>query len=103
MRTEKEEREIERRLAKLNALEAGGVDNWDWYDESLKGWRKENELDELIDSLVDEINEVLVDAEVEQPAGPDSGYSVRLPDGEARQFIAMVINRYNSIKDDEDD
>jgi hypothetical protein len=28
--------ELEKRDAILRALEAGGVDNWDWYDESLK-------------------------------------------------------------------
>ena len=28
--------ELEKRDAKLKALEAGGVDNWEWYDESLK-------------------------------------------------------------------
>jgi hypothetical protein len=28
-------------LKKLWALEAGGVDNWDWYSESLKPWYKE--------------------------------------------------------------
>lgn len=28
--------EVVRRLAILNALEAGGVDNWQWYEESLK-------------------------------------------------------------------
>jgi hypothetical protein len=25
-------------LLKLEALERGGVDNWEWYDESLKDW-----------------------------------------------------------------
>lgn len=27
---------LERAEAKLQALEAGGVDNWEWYGESLK-------------------------------------------------------------------
>ena len=26
---------------KLNCLENGGVDNWDWYEESIRPWRIE--------------------------------------------------------------
>lgn len=29
---------IEKRLRMLDALEAGGVDNWEWYSESLEDW-----------------------------------------------------------------
>ncbi len=29
---------IQERLLLLNALEAGGVDNWEWYDESIKNY-----------------------------------------------------------------
>ena len=28
---------------KLEALEAGGVDNWEWYDDSLEDFRKEQD------------------------------------------------------------
>lgn len=30
----------------LQCLEAGGVDNWKWYSESLKDWRKKYDFDE---------------------------------------------------------
>lgn len=40
-------KEIERKLAKLAALEAGGVDNWEWYDEALKEYRATIERDEM--------------------------------------------------------
>ena len=30
--------EEDKRLAKLAALEAGGVDNWEWYDTALEDW-----------------------------------------------------------------
>lgn len=29
-------KEVQARLNKLNALEAGGVDNWEWYEQSLE-------------------------------------------------------------------
>lgn len=52
-------KEQERRLAKLDALEAGGVDNWEWYSESLKEWYVENEIDELShDTTIDIISEL---------------------------------------------
>ena len=31
--------DVQKQLDKLQALEAGGVDNWEWYDESLDSWR----------------------------------------------------------------
>jgi len=51
-------KELERAEAKLHALEAGGVDNWDFYDESLAEWRGENEHDEKICSLTNDLETV---------------------------------------------
>lgn len=42
--------ELERAERKLNALEAGGVDNWEWFDESLKELHSEL-TDDLIHDL----------------------------------------------------
>lgn len=53
--SEKRLKELERAEAKLNALEAGGVDNWEWYGESLKEYRVENELEEKREDLLDEL------------------------------------------------
>ncbi len=32
--------EMVKRIEELEALEAGGVDNWEWYWDSLVDWRK---------------------------------------------------------------
>lgn len=40
---------------KLSALEAGGVDNWEWYSESLKKYFKEEEFDETLADLASDI------------------------------------------------
>lgn len=32
--------ELLKDCAKLRALEAGGVDNWEWYDESIEQYEK---------------------------------------------------------------
>lgn len=37
--------------AKLIALENGGVDNWDWYDDSLEEYRKRKENDDSNKSI----------------------------------------------------
>ena len=39
--------ELERDSRKLLALEMGGVDNWEWYSESLQEFWREEELEEL--------------------------------------------------------
>lgn len=35
--------ELEDKEEKLDALEAGGVDNWDWYGDSLEEYFKKHE------------------------------------------------------------
>ena len=48
-------RELERAEAKLMALEAGGVDNWEWYAESLKQYdatvAREGKLEECLNEI----------------------------------------------------
>ncbi|QDP66007.1 MAG: hypothetical protein GOVbin631_68 [Prokaryotic dsDNA virus sp.] len=41
-------KELERIEAKLAALEAGGVDNWEGYDISLEPFRKEDEIGDVV-------------------------------------------------------
>lgn len=41
--TEQRLAELERSEKKLAALEAGGVDNWEWYSESLSEFYAEEE------------------------------------------------------------
>lgn len=94
-----EYKKMKRDLAKLSALEAGGVDNWEWYGESLSGWHKENAIDEFLDDAAVELHEYLVDAEVDQPAGPGCGYSVMLSDKRCRDFFEWFIKKYEEVKE----
>jgi len=50
--------ELLRAKEKLNALENGGVDNWEWYDKSLEEWHKNNDLIESREELLNELSEV---------------------------------------------
>jgi len=79
-----------RQIAKLYALEAGGVDNWEWYDESLKCWNYENELAELSSEMIDSINDFLAEADVDQPAGTGCGYSITFDE----EFMTRLLVQY---------
>jgi hypothetical protein len=70
-------KELEDSAAKLAALEAGGVDNWEWYNESLKGYFKEKELEEELSAISDDLLCTLAGF-CEQPAGVGCGYGFRL-------------------------
>ena len=53
--TAKRLEELEKIERKMCALEAGGVDNWEWYDESLKEFRKEEDIQETLSDLFTEM------------------------------------------------
>lgn len=91
----KDSKDVDRKLAKLAALEAGGVDNWEGYDFALEEWHKENAFDEFVADMVDELHEALVDAEVDYPAGREAGPSVSLDYEDSSAFIKMVVERYD--------
>ena len=65
--------QLERQASKLDALEAGGVDNWEWYDESLSDWHKENERAEKMQTLVEELSVALLEGCYE-PSERGAGY-----------------------------
>ena len=44
---------------KLAALEAGGVDNWEWYGESLRDYEKEfGDIDVISDEVIEKYQEI---------------------------------------------
>lgn len=82
---------LERAQAKLQALEAGGVDNWEWYSESLKEFRQEEELDELIAKHVDNICQTVAeDCTVEYPSCREAGVAIMFPDGVEEQIEKCI-------------
>jgi len=88
---------LKRAQSKLEALEAGGVDNWEWYAESLKDWFKENECDELVEDMIATINDVLVEADVDQPAGTGCGYSITFDEHQMSKFLLEFAKAYHQI------
>jgi len=88
---------MQRELSKLRALEAGGVDNWDNYGYALTEWFKENEVDELLDNIIQDMNDVLVDAEVDQPAGQGCGCSIVFNEDSMKKLLIYRLKEYKEI------
>ena len=91
---------MQRNLRKLEALEAGGVDSWDFYGDSLKDWRKENELHELVGGCIENINDILVDAEVGEPAGSGCGYQIDLDEDAVKKLFLKFLRDASAINND---
>jgi hypothetical protein len=84
------QKEIERKLAKLAALEAGGVDNWDFYDESLKEYRATIEREELAEKLVSDILDTLSEG-IHEPAGRGCGFG--FSESAADDVLAIIMEQ----------
>lgn len=82
---------LERAYSKLEALEAGGVCNWEWYGESLKEFRQEEELDDLIAKHVDNICQTVAeDCRVEYHSCRETGAAIMFPDGVEEQIEQWI-------------
>lgn len=89
--TKKYLKTLERAQAKLRALEAGGVYNWEWYDKSLKEFRKEEELEKLIANHVDNICQTVAeDCTVEYPSCREAEAAIMFPDGVEEQIEKWI-------------
>jgi len=86
--------ELERNTRMLEALQQGGVDNWEWYGESLKEFRKEEELDDLLERYTNEILEVCsLEADVEYPAGRECGHNI-LFNSDAESSVQRLLHKF---------
>lgn len=86
----------ERRLAKLDALEAGGVDNWQFYGESLKDWHEENEKHERCDKFVDDLLEIILsECRIYEPSDRGSGYDI----SDKQPAYDFIFNNVEKFKD----
>ena len=65
---------LEKQVRKLQALEAGGVDNWEWYDESMEPIRKEEQEKELYENVLEEVCTILCESAYE-PSERGAGYT----------------------------
>lgn len=91
-------KDIERRLALLDALEAAGVDNWQGYDVATEELRKRARFEERCEEVMGTICEILAQG-VEEPAGRGAGYGFKTENySEALELLvdAMLAEREKS-------
>lgn len=85
--------QLERSQRIHDALEAGGVDNWEGYGESLKDFRKEEELETLIQDYTNEILQVCSEeGDVEYPLGRECGHRLLL--GDAEDGVQALLHKF---------
>lgn len=90
-------REIKRRLAKLEALEAGGVDNWQYYDVALKDYNALNRKEELAEKVIEKLLDVLSSG-IEEPAGRGCGYGFK--EGVPREALDILMTCVEKFSED---
>lgn len=66
-------RELEKNEKILRALEAGGVQNWEFYEDSLAELMKEEEIEDIIESTLSDIEVALLNGAYE-PSERGAGY-----------------------------
>jgi len=83
-------KELERLESKMHALEAGGLDNWEWYGEALEGWHAENDLDESVEALFDDIQGTLQEGTYE-PSERGAGFAF---DDSVQEAAVQLIHNW---------
>ncbi len=87
-------KELEQAAAKLAALEAGGVQSWEWYDASLEEFNKSAERAEAIEECLNEIEVALLASAYEpseRGAGMCSTHEGRV---EAEKIFLAFVDKY---------
>ena len=74
MITKERLKQLEKAEAKLNALENGGVDNWNFYGEAMREYNEREEREEKLDALMVDIEEAMLEG-VFEPSERGAGFS----------------------------
>ena len=79
----------------MSCLDAGGVDNWEGYDDALEGYREEKENMEEIEAKFYDLLEVLCTG-IDEPAGSGCGYG--FTEDAQEQGLTLFTNVINEFK-----
>lgn len=88
-------KELEEAEETLRALEAGGVDNWEFYEESLSELIAQRDYEEALEAEMDEYLIELSET-IGAPAGRDAGYS--LCGDEPYEILKRFIKHAEKLK-----
>jgi len=88
--------QLELAESKLNALEAGGVDNWEFYGDSLTEWNAENELKESLNDLIQELSQVFGECAYEPS---ERGAGIAFDDDAYSEAMKLLIAKKVRFED----
>lgn len=88
-------KQLEKAEAKLNALENGGVDNWEWYDQAMTSYNDSVELEEKCEELLEEIECALL-VGVYEPSERGAGFAAS--DDAREQTLEILIRFAKELK-----
>jgi len=90
-------RELEKAEAILTALQNGGVDNWEFYDEAITPYLKDVELEERMGLFLEDI-EVALTIGAYEPSERGAGFCASDSGREeAEQIICVFVNDIKNL------
>lgn len=89
---------MQRKLAKLKALEDAGVENWDCYKIALRDWQYKVDLEDSIQTTISDFNDILTEADIDQPAGPGCGYAISFDEKEMAIALERFYERHSKLR-----
>lgn len=99
--TEKEYKELLKSQSKLTSLENGGVDNWEFYEDALDEFLKDENFNENVDAFVDEILTTVSEFTYE-PSERGAGFAVSENGGfELEKLIKKTVKEFKSLPEQE--
>lgn len=90
--------DINRRLKKLKALEDGGVANWAMHDIVLAEWQRTVDLEDSVQEMINDINDILTEADIDQPAGSGCGYAISFDEKAMAKRLEEFYERHNKLR-----
>lgn len=84
-------KELEAAERKLNALEQAGVDNWDGYDFAMEIIKHYEEVEELKRQFLENLYDILAEAEVDHPAGYNCGHRITLDEHQENRIKEWLV------------
>jgi hypothetical protein len=90
--------DMQRKIAKLKALEDAGVQNWGMYTIALEEWQKKVDIEDSIQTAIDDVNDLLTEADIDQPAGSGCGYAISYDEKAMAKILNSFYERHSKLR-----
>jgi len=90
--------DMKRKIAKLEALEKSGVESWENYTDALRGWQYKADHEDLIAETIENINDVITEANIYEPSERGAGYAVDCDEEAFAKFLKIFVEKYIELE-----